>query len=121
MWRAWDPLRRAFVAKLPATHHLRERIDVDPDDQLDFYELRHFGASYMLNKLELEPWVIAAQLRHPHGGGLGAATPRPGCPPGSCATTTARAGCSSPMAIRPVRERSKGSVAPTPERRSRGL
>src|SRR3954466_813189 len=70
MWRAWDPLRRAFVAKLPATHHLRERIDVDPEDQLDFYELRHFGASYMLNELELEPWVIAEQLRHSDDGNL---------------------------------------------------
>jgi hypothetical protein len=45
-------------------------VSVDPDDQLDFYELRHFGASYMLNELELEPWVIAEQLRHSDGGRL---------------------------------------------------
>jgi integrase len=70
LWRAWDPVRRAFAAALPATHHLRERIAVDPDNQLDFYELRHFGASYMLNELELEPWVIAEQLRHGDGGRL---------------------------------------------------
>jgi integrase len=70
MWRAWDPLRRAFTAKLAPTHHLRERVAVDSDDQLDFYELRHFGASYMLNELELEPWVIAEQLRHSDGGRL---------------------------------------------------
>lgn len=70
LWRAWDPIRRAFASRLPPTHHLRERIAVDPDDQLDFYELRHFGASYMLNDLELEPWVIAEQLRHEDGGRL---------------------------------------------------
>jgi hypothetical protein len=66
----WDALRRAFTADLPATHHLVERIAADPEDQLDFYELRHFGASYMLNVLELEPWVIAEQLRHSDGGKL---------------------------------------------------
>jgi integrase len=37
---------------------------------MDFYELRHFGASYMLNELEMEPWVIAQQLRHADGGRL---------------------------------------------------
>ena len=49
-------MRDAFTAQLPETHHLRERLAVDPEDRLDFYELRHFGASYMLNVLELEPW-----------------------------------------------------------------
>ena len=68
--RTWDGIRRSFVASLAETHHLRERMAVDPDDQLDFYELRHFGASYMLNELELEPWVIAEQLRHSDGGRL---------------------------------------------------
>lgn len=63
-WRAWDPVRRAFTVQLPPTHHLRERVAADEEDQLDLYELRHFGASYMLNELELEPWVIAEQLRH---------------------------------------------------------
>jgi hypothetical protein len=66
----WDPVRRAFTASLPRTHHLRERIAADEQDQLDLYELRHFGASYMLNELELEPWVIAEQLRHTDGGRL---------------------------------------------------
>jgi hypothetical protein len=69
-WRAWDPVRRAFTASLPITHHLRERVAADEQDQLDVYELRHFGASYMLNELELEPWVIAEQLRHTDGGRL---------------------------------------------------
>jgi hypothetical protein len=44
-WRAWDPVRRAFTASLPATHHLQERVAADPQDPLDVYELRHFGAS----------------------------------------------------------------------------
>ena len=69
-WRAWDPVRRAFTASLPSTHHLCERIAADEQEQLDLYELRHFGASYMLNELELEPWVIAEQLRHSDGGRL---------------------------------------------------
>jgi integrase len=43
---------------------------VDPKDWMDFYELRHFGASYMLNDLEIEPWIIAEQLRHKDGGKL---------------------------------------------------
>jgi hypothetical protein len=66
----WDAIRRVFTGKLPECHHLRERIALDEDDQLDFYELRHFGASHMLNDLEIEPWVIAEQLRHSDGGRL---------------------------------------------------
>jgi integrase len=68
--RTWDQVRNAFVSSLASTHHLRQRLDEDPDDRLDFYELRHFGASYMLNVLGLEPWVIAEQLRHSDGGAL---------------------------------------------------
>ena len=68
--RAWTPLRAAFMAELPPYHHLNERLARDPDDRLDFYELRHFGASYMLNDLALEPWVVVEQLRHSDGGVL---------------------------------------------------
>ena len=67
---AWAPVRSAFVAGLSAGHHLRQRLAVDERDPLDFYELRHAGASYMLNELELEPWVIAKQLRHSDDGTL---------------------------------------------------
>lgn len=70
LYWAWHPVRVAFTAKLPATHDLRRRLAMDPRDWMDFYELRHFGASYMLNDLELEPWVIAEQLRHRDGGKL---------------------------------------------------
>ena len=66
--RAWTPVRAAFMAQLPAGHHLHQRLSVDDEDRMDFYELRHFGASYMLNVLGLEPWVIAEQLRHADGG-----------------------------------------------------
>ena len=68
--RAWVPVRAAFMAKLPAGHHLHQRLALDPDDRMDFYELRHSGASYMLNVLGLEPWVVAEQLRHSDGGTL---------------------------------------------------
>jgi len=68
--RAWVPVRAAFMAKLPRGHHLHERLALDPEDRMDFYELRHFGASYMLNDLGLEPWVVAEQLRHSDGGTL---------------------------------------------------
>ncbi|HKO27402.1 MAG TPA: hypothetical protein VJU80_08090 [Solirubrobacteraceae bacterium] len=68
--RAWAPVRDAFTMSLPGSHHLRLRVDADDGDRLDFYELRHFGASYMLNQLEVEPWVIAEQLRHSDGGAL---------------------------------------------------
>jgi integrase len=66
----WEPVRTAFVEQLPVSHQLRQRLAEDPKDKLDFYELRHFGASYMLNVLELEPWIIAQQLRHTDGGAL---------------------------------------------------
>ena len=66
--RWWTPVRAAFMAQLPAGHHLHQRVAVDDEDRMDFYELRHFGASYMLNVLGLEPWVIAEQLRHSDGG-----------------------------------------------------
>lgn len=60
---AWVVVRAAFMAKLPASHHLHERLAVDVEDRFDTYELRHFGASYQLNVLGIEPWVIAKQLR----------------------------------------------------------
>jgi integrase len=70
LYSSWHPVRVAFTAKLPVTHDLRRRLAADPKDWMDFYELRHYGASYMLNVLEIEPWVIAEQLRHKDGGKL---------------------------------------------------
>lgn len=50
---AWVPIRAAFGR---------------PD--LDLYELRHFCASHMLNELQIEPWIIAKQMRHSDEGKL---------------------------------------------------
>lgn len=66
----WEPVRAAFMERLPTNHHLHQRVALDPDDKLVLYELRHAGASYMLNDLGIEPWVIAAQLRHSDDGRL---------------------------------------------------
>ncbi|MGN6188206.1 MAG: hypothetical protein ACTHOE_04860 [Conexibacter sp.] len=69
-WLAWDPIRNLFTRELPATHHLHQRLTIDPDDKLDFHELRHMGASHALNNLSIPPWVIAKQLRHADDGTL---------------------------------------------------
>jgi len=69
-WRTWDPIRTQFARELSTGHHLRQRLAQDPDDKLDFHELRHMGASYALNELETEPWAIAKQLRHTDDGAL---------------------------------------------------
>lgn len=66
----WKTIRGVFMRQLPAGHHLHLRLVQNEIDVFDFYELRHFGASYMLNVLKLEPWVIAEQLRHKDGGAL---------------------------------------------------
>ena len=42
----------------------------DAQDQFDVDELRHLGASYMLNELELVPWVIAGHCATLTGGRL---------------------------------------------------
>jgi len=68
--RTWAPVRAVFTRELAPGHHLNQRLAVDPDDRLDFHELRHFGAAYMLNVLGLQPWVIAKQLRHGDEGAL---------------------------------------------------
>lgn len=70
MSRWWSVVRAGFMAALPIGHHLHQRLAVDPEDTFDLYELRHAGASYMLNELGIEPWVIAKQLRHSDDGAL---------------------------------------------------
>lgn len=68
--RAWAPVRSAFMESLPRTHHLWQRFEGDTLKRFDSYELRHFGASHMLNDLKIEAWVIAKQLRHSDEGQL---------------------------------------------------
>lgn len=48
----WDPVRRAF-----------------DKPELDFHELRHFAATYLLMR-DLPPWLVAEQLGHSDGGQL---------------------------------------------------
>lgn len=67
---AWGPVRDHFVAKLPASHHLRRRLALDPEDRFVPYELRHFGLAYLLNEMELPPHIVAEQARHSDGGVL---------------------------------------------------
>lgn len=67
---SFAPVRDTFVAQLDRQHDLRRRLAADPKDKMDFHELRHFGASHMLNDLGIDPWVIAEQLRHSDGGQL---------------------------------------------------
>ena len=65
----WDPVRRAFFRELPEDHHLKVRKAANPRDVLDFYELRHFCATYLL-ELGLSPADVAVQLGHRDGGAL---------------------------------------------------
>jgi hypothetical protein len=58
------------MATLPAGHHLRQRLALDPRTGSTSTSCATSAPSYMLNELELEPWVIAKQLRHSDGGTL---------------------------------------------------
>jgi integrase len=98
---SWAPIRAAFIASLPETHHLRRRLERDPEDRFDFYEMRHFGASYMLNVLGLQPWVIAQQMRHDDGGAL--VTALYGHPERKVALEQMRRAFTAPSAATPIR------------------
>lgn len=64
----WNPVRAAFVAALPAGHHLRTREEGD----LDFYELRHFFGTKLANPPNgsARPQDIAKMMGHSDGGEL---------------------------------------------------
>jgi integrase len=67
----WGPVRAAFTASLPDAHWLRRRI-VDLGARrgnFDFYELRHSGATYLLDR-GLSHEDVAFQLGHRDGGRL---------------------------------------------------
>lgn len=70
----WDPVRAAFVASLPAGHHLRQRQAEDDGANLDFYELRHFFGTKLAQPPEgvpaASPYEIAAMMGHKDGGQL---------------------------------------------------
>lgn len=71
----FDPVRRAFAAKLPADHWLRIRIaEQGARGSLDFYELRHFFGTALAQPPKgvrpATPYEIAQQLGHKDGGAL---------------------------------------------------
>ena len=71
----FDPVRRAFAAKLPEDHWLRIRIaEQGARGSLDFYELRHFFGTALAQPpagvRPATPYEIAQQLGHKDGGAL---------------------------------------------------
>jgi integrase len=66
----WDPVRRAFTSSCRRATICGERLAKDPEDRLDFYELRHFCATYLYETLKLPAHVVAVQLGHQDGGKL---------------------------------------------------
>jgi integrase len=71
----WDPVRRAFADRLPASHWLRLRMAEDGQaGDLDFYELRHFFGTALAHPpagiRPATPYEIAQQMGHKDGGQL---------------------------------------------------
>lgn len=74
--RNWMPVRDSFTAHLPESHWLKRRLLVDPDDKLDFYELRHYCGSILADRgasgqeiaehLGNTPSVCERVYIHPH-------------------------------------------------------
>ncbi|MGH2973885.1 MAG: tyrosine-type recombinase/integrase [Solirubrobacterales bacterium] len=62
----WQPIRRAFEAGLSVARH-REFQAVK--GALDFYALRHFCATRLVEQ-GIESWIVARQLGHEDGGRL---------------------------------------------------
>jgi integrase len=46
----WRPVRAAFERELPRSHWLRRRLELNPNDHLDFYELRHHCGSLLADR-----------------------------------------------------------------------
>lgn len=66
----WVPVRAAFEAKLEPHRRDELRSARNPDSpEMDFYELRHFGAT-QLAELGVEDWVGAEMMGHTDGGKL---------------------------------------------------
>lgn len=64
----WKPVRSAFEASLDEARRAELRSARNPDKpEMDFYELRHFGATVMA-ELGVEPWVAAKMMGHTDGG-----------------------------------------------------
>jgi integrase len=66
----WRQARSAFEAALPATHWLAQRIEADPKHgHLKFHELRHTGATLLLER-GVSHADVAVQMGHTDGGAL---------------------------------------------------
>jgi integrase len=66
----WVPVRAAFEASLEPARRQELRSARNPKEpEMDFYELRHFGAT-QLAELGVEDWVGAAMMGHTDGGKL---------------------------------------------------
>jgi integrase len=70
LWSYWEPVRTAFEASLDPQRRAELRAPRHPDHpKMDFYELRHFGATQMAEK-GVEDWIGAAMMGHTDGGKL---------------------------------------------------
>lgn len=66
----WKPVRSAFEATLdPARRAELQEARNPKHPEMDFYELRHFGATVMA-ELGVEPWIAAKMMGHDDGGKL---------------------------------------------------
>jgi integrase len=66
----WVPVRAAFEASLEPDRRQELRSARNPKEpEMDFYELRHFGATQMAEK-GVEDWVGAEMMGHTDGGKL---------------------------------------------------
>lgn len=66
----WTPVRSAFEASLDPLRRAELRAARNPErPDMDFYELRHFGATQMA-QLGVEDWVGAEMMGHTDGGKL---------------------------------------------------
>lgn len=66
----WRPVRAAFEASLDPERRAELRAPRNPDSpEMDFYELRHWGATDMAEK-DIEDWVGALMMGHEDGGKL---------------------------------------------------
>jgi integrase len=63
----WRPVRAAFEAAIPSDR-LAEFEESGPSS-LDFYALRHFGATRMVER-GVESWIVAKMMGHEDGGRL---------------------------------------------------
>lgn len=66
----WHPVKVAFEAGLaPERRAELRQTRSEKDPTMDFYELRHFGATFMVEQ-GVESWVIAKMMGHEDGGRL---------------------------------------------------